>query len=97
MPEIGIRELKNQATEIIRKVREAQAEYVVTYRGKPVAMILPYHATYLQPTRRVQHWSDEEFWAEWEELAREIDEEWQSRESALETLFEMRQSRDQTL
>ena len=41
MPEIGIRELKSQASEIMRAVREERAEYIVTLRGKPVAMIVP--------------------------------------------------------
>ena len=39
--QVGIRELKNEASEIIRAVREERAEYVVTYRGQPVAVILP--------------------------------------------------------
>ena len=38
MPQqVGIRELKNEASEIIRAVREERAEYVVTYRGQPAA------------------------------------------------------------
>ena len=41
MPQVGIRELKNETSEIIRAVREEQAEYIVTYRGRPVAVILP--------------------------------------------------------
>ena len=41
MPQVGIRELKNEASEIIRAVREERAEYVVTLRGRPVALILP--------------------------------------------------------
>jgi prevent-host-death family protein len=41
MPQVGIRELKNETSEILRAVREEKAEYVVTHRGKPVAVILP--------------------------------------------------------
>ena len=41
MPQVGIRELKNDASEIIRAVREERAEYVVTLRGRPVAFIVP--------------------------------------------------------
>src|SRR4051794_26783039 len=41
MAQIGVRELKNQATEILRAVREHGAEYIVTYRGAPVAYLLP--------------------------------------------------------
>lgn len=41
MPTVGIRELKSQASEIVRHVREEQVEYVVTMRGEPVALLLP--------------------------------------------------------
>jgi len=41
MPSIGVRELKNRASEIIRRVREEQAPYIITLRGKPSAMIIP--------------------------------------------------------
>ena len=41
MPQVGIRELKNDASEIIRAVREERVEYVVTLRGRPVAFIVP--------------------------------------------------------
>ncbi len=41
MPSIGVRELKNQANEIVRSVREEQAEYIITYHGEAVAVLLP--------------------------------------------------------
>ena len=41
MPEIGIRQLKNETSEILRAVREEGAEYVITYRGQPVAVLRP--------------------------------------------------------
>lgn len=41
MPEIGVRQLKNEASEIIRSVREQKAEYVITLRGEPVAVLRP--------------------------------------------------------
>ena len=41
MPEIGIRQLKNETSEILRAVREDGAEYVITYRGQPVAVLRP--------------------------------------------------------
>ena len=40
MPSVGVRELKNNATRIVRAVREEQAEYVVTVDGRPVAVKL---------------------------------------------------------
>ncbi len=39
---IGVREFKNQAARILSQVREDGAEYVVTRRGKPVALVTPY-------------------------------------------------------
>jgi prevent-host-death family protein len=38
---IGVRELRQKASEVIRRVREEKAEYVVTYQGRPVAVLLP--------------------------------------------------------
>lgn len=41
MPEIGIRQLKNEASEILRAVREDKVEYIITLRGQPVAVLRP--------------------------------------------------------
>ena len=42
MPEsIGVRELKNQTSRVLRAVREEMAEYVITLHGKPVAVLRP--------------------------------------------------------
>jgi len=41
MPLIGVRELREHTTEVLRHVREEKAEYVVTYQGRPVALLLP--------------------------------------------------------
>ena len=38
---IGVRELKNQASRIVRAVREEMAEYVITLQGKRVAVLRP--------------------------------------------------------
>ena len=38
---IGVRELREQTSDVIRRVREQGTEYVVTYQGRPVAIILP--------------------------------------------------------
>ncbi len=39
--EIGIRELKSQASSIVRRVREEATEYVITHHGHPVAILRP--------------------------------------------------------
>jgi len=41
MPRVGVRELKNRASEILRAVREEGAEYIITYQGRPSAVLLP--------------------------------------------------------
>ena len=42
--EIGIRELKSRASEVVRAVKENRAQYVVTQRGVPAALIIPLDA-----------------------------------------------------
>src|SRR5207302_10783940 len=41
MREIGVRELKIQASRVLRRVRERQEEVPITYRGKVVAHVVP--------------------------------------------------------
>lgn len=86
MPEIGIRELKSQASEIVRAVREERTEYIITHRGKPVAMIVPFEEA--PEGKTAQSLSD--LWEEMDEIAREIDEQTGGR-SFLEQLFKDRE------
>ena len=41
MDQIGIRELRDRASEILRRVREDKTQYVVTFQGRPMALIVP--------------------------------------------------------
>jgi prevent-host-death family protein len=41
MPQVGVRELKNQTSKILKAVREEKAEYIITYQGRPMAVLLP--------------------------------------------------------
>ena len=41
MPQVGIRELRDRASEILRQVREEKNEYIITYQGSPVALLIP--------------------------------------------------------
>jgi len=93
MARVGVRELKNQATEIIRNVRENRAEYVVTYRGQPVAVLLPVDEGWLaEETRRVVEGTEpgEDVWAELEAIRQEIGRHWQSDKTAVELVSEQR-------
>lgn len=93
MPRVGIRELKNDASEIIRAVREEQAEYIVTYRGEPVAVILPVAAG-MRPTLEARIVAEArrhtEYWTKLDELAAEIDAAWTSDKGAVEAVDEQR-------
>jgi len=83
MEEIGIRELKARASEVVRAVKERRAHYLITQRGKPAALLLPVDAVPPQP-------DPDEVWARLEALGEEIARTWQSDKSAVEILAEMR-------
>lgn len=42
MAEIGIREFKQQASKILKEVREEGATYTITYQGQPCGILVPY-------------------------------------------------------
>lgn len=93
MPQVGIRELKNDASEIIRAVREEQAEYVVTLRGRPVAVILPMAEGWQEAaTERVVATTrtNTDFWDRMAALRAEIGAKWQSEKTAVELIEEQR-------
>jgi prevent-host-death family protein len=81
--EIGIRELKSRASEVVRAVKEERARYVITQRGKPVAIIVPLDAVPLKK-------SDDEVWDRLMKIREELGKGWQSEKSAVEILSEMR-------
>jgi len=93
MARVGVRELKNQVTEIIRQVRENGAEYIVTYRGRPVALLLPVDKAWLaEETERAVEAAapGEDIWAELRALRQEIDRSWQSDKTGVELVSEQR-------
>jgi prevent-host-death family protein len=74
---IGVRELRQQTSEVIRRVREDRAEYVVTYQGRPVAIILPLDAgraekEMVQASRKAVL----DNWERYERLAEELRRDW---------------------
>lgn len=85
MPEIGIRELKSHASEIVRAVREERAEYVITHRGKPVAMIVPF-----VEAEQDQRTSPTQFWDEMDLLADELAETWDAELSPVDYFYQQR-------
>jgi prevent-host-death family protein len=93
MPQVGIRELKNDASEIIRAVREERAEYVVTLRGRPVAFIVPVaeERPDAEAARRAATIRENAaFWDRMAALGAEIAAKWQSDKTAVELIDEQR-------
>ncbi len=64
MSSVGVRELKEHASEIVRRVREDGETIDITYRGEIVATI--------SPTRTLPPDQDRAFWEEQRRLVREI-------------------------
>jgi prevent-host-death family protein len=74
---IGVRELRQQASEVIRKVREEGAEYVITYQGRPVAILLPLDAGQAEKEMvRAGKKAILDNWARYERLAEELRRTW---------------------
>jgi len=89
MPDVGVRDLKAHASEIIRNVRDRRTRYVITYRGRPVGLLMPLHET----GRVSLPLENESATATWDELTRlgeEIGRGWRSPLTSAELLSEMR-------
>ena len=74
---IGVRELRERTSEVIRRMREERAEYVITHQGRPVAIILPLdteraEAEMVQASKNAAPGS----WESFEQLAQEIRAAW---------------------
>ncbi len=83
MREIGIRELKTRASEILRDVRDHRAQYVITFRGRPVGVLQPI----AEPEPGT---SDRAAWDDLFELSEEIGRGWSSPRTTGELLSDMR-------
>ena len=84
---IGVRELKNHTSRVIRAVREELSEYVVTLRGEPVAVLRPLTEDETQRLRQVEL---EAAMDELKALADEVASAWTSDKSAVELVQEQR-------
>lgn len=78
---VGVRELKQQASELIRRVRERGDEILVTHHGKVVARIIPVSPA---PEETAPAWDD------LDRLAAEIGRRWPKGVSAADAVAEGR-------
>jgi prevent-host-death family protein len=88
MAEIGVRDLKAKASEIVRAVREQRVHYLITHRGHPVALLMPLAEPALEEVLDVQR--TQSVWDELTELGEAIGRAWQSPATGVELLSEMR-------
>ena len=82
MVTVGIRELKQQASELVRMVRERGEEVQVTYHGQVVALLIP-----VKPARKKD---DARAWAKLDNLAAQIGAHWSKGVSAADAVSEAR-------
>lgn len=81
---VGIRELKQQASELVRQVRENGRPVQITYHGKVVAMLVPVE-------QAKSNEAEMSAWAALDELAVQIGRRWPESVSAQQALAEDRE------
>ena len=84
MRSVGVRELKEHTSQLLREVGQGGEEILVTSRGKVVARLLPP----IEP-RELQEDFDA-IWADMDRLAEEIGPQWPAGVSGVEALGEDR-------
>jgi prevent-host-death family protein len=82
MVTVGIRELKQQASELVRMVRETGKEVQITYHGQVVALLIP--------VKRTHKRDEAAAWANLDSLAAQIGARWPKDVSAAEAAAEAR-------
>ena len=85
MKDIGIRELKSRASELVRHVAEEHATYTITRRGRAVGVLAPAD---FHPPERSQ--AGDAAWGRLEALWARVDKSRPPRKSALRELAKMR-------
>ena len=83
MVTVGVRELKQQTSELIRMVRETGKQVQVTYHGKVVALLVPVESA-------INSDSEKRAWDELDSLAAEIGARWPKGVSASDAVSETR-------
>jgi prevent-host-death family protein len=84
MLSVGIRELKERTSQILRRVRENGEEIQVTYHGRVIARLVPAGTSQPDPTALSAVWTD------LDRLAAEIGVRWPSGVTATEAVDEGR-------
>jgi prevent-host-death family protein len=83
---IGVRELKEQTSKVLRRVRERGEEIEVTHHGRVIARLVP--AKEARPRARTTAAA----WATLDQIAREIGARWPKGRSAAKAVKEGRRA-----
>ncbi len=86
MAEIGVRDLKLRASDVLRRVREEGESFTVTYRGRAVARLVPVDRAERGPADLSG------VWTEMDRLAGEIGASWPEGVSASDAVGEQRRA-----
>jgi prevent-host-death family protein len=81
---VGVRELRQHATEIVRQVRVRRATVQITYRGKVIAQLMPVREPLPAPKETAAVWTD------LDRLTVEIGARWPTHVSAVDAVREGR-------
>jgi prevent-host-death family protein len=84
MRSIGVRELKDQTSRVLRRVRDLGEEIQVTYRGRVIARLIP------APGRSRGGGGSAAVWSDLDRLAAEIGARWPRGRSAVAAVREGR-------
>jgi prevent-host-death family protein len=84
---IGVHELKTHTSRIVRAVQEERTEYVITVRGRPVAVLRPFTG---DDAERLRQAKLDEALDEMKTLAQEVAEAWKSPQSGVDLVQEQR-------
>ena len=79
---VGVRELKQRTSELVRMVREEGREIKISYRGEVVALLIP--------VNRQTSPGEDQAWVELDHLAAKIGARWPEGVSAVEAISENR-------
>lgn len=86
MPRIGVRELRERTAEVLRRVREEKAEYVITDQGHPIALLLPVDTEELEAATL-----EAGGWEAYASLAESLRQAWPSDQPTQTLIDDMRQ------
>jgi prevent-host-death family protein len=84
MVTIGIRELKQQTSKVLRRVREKGETVEITYRGEAIARLVPINPPLLSKEALAAAWAD------LDQLTAEINAKWPEGVSAVDAIREVR-------